>query len=68
VEDSAMMVINKAAYAEIGRRMRMIPLEKPASSHEWEELVEKMCSSDDDSLHNRGIKELNELKLHHSKK
>lgn len=57
-----MMVINKTTYAEIGRKIRALPPEKPAASHEWEELVEKMCASDDDELHGTGVKELNELK------
>lgn len=59
---TAMMVINKTKYAEIGRRMRAIPLEKPGSSYEWEELVQKLCVSDDAGLHDIGIKELGELK------
>jgi len=49
-------------YAEIVRKMREIPLEKPGLSYEWEELVEKLCVSDDDELHNIGIKERDELK------
>jgi len=55
------MVINKAKYAEIGRQMRALPSEKPAATHEWEELVNKMCASDDAGLHDVGIKERNEL-------
>lgn len=57
-----MIVINKTKYAEIGRRMRAIPPEKPGSSYEWEELVQKLCVSDDTGLHDIGIKELGELK------
>ena len=53
--------INKSKYAEIGRKMRLIPLEKPVSSHEWEELVQRMCDSDDADLHNIGVRELGEL-------
>jgi len=56
-----MMVMNKLKYAEIGRKMREIPLELPASSYEWEELVEKLCDSDDAGLHDIGVKELYEL-------
>jgi len=55
------MDINKLKYAEIGRKMREIPLEQPASSYEWEELVEKLCDSDDAGLHDIGVKELYEL-------
>lgn len=57
-----MMVINKTTYAEIGRKLRALPPEKTVASHEWEELVEKMCASVDDELHGTGVKELNELK------
>ena len=57
-----MMVFNKSKYAEIGRKIRAIPTEKSGSTHEWEELVHKMCASDDAGLHNIGIKELSELK------
>lgn len=57
-----MMVTNKSKYAEIGRKMRGIPPETPGSSYEWEELVQRLCASDDARLHNIGIKELAELK------
>ena len=53
--------INKATYAEIGRKLRAQPLEKPGSSHEWEELVQKLCASNDTGLHDIGIKELGQL-------
>jgi hypothetical protein len=56
-----MIVINKTIYAEIGRRMRAMPPETSGSSHEWEELVQKLCVSDDAGLHDLGIKELGEL-------
>ena len=45
-------------YAEIGRRMRDIPPEKPGVSYEWEELVHKLCASDDDGLRGIGVREL----------
>ena len=57
-----MIVINKAKYAEIGRQVRAIPPEKARSTHEWEEVVHKMCDSDDNALHDIGVKELDELK------
>jgi hypothetical protein len=44
-------------YVEIGRKMRAIPQEKSCPSHEWEELVEKMSSSDDAQLQEIGNKE-----------
>jgi len=59
------MVMDKTKYAEIGRKMRKIPLEKPGLSYEWEELVEKMCVSDDAGLHDIGIKERDELQHRH---
>ncbi|MDD2539809.1 MAG: hypothetical protein PHH28_02050 [Desulfuromonadaceae bacterium] len=57
------MGMNKAKYAEIGRKLRNIPLEKPCMSYEWEELVEKLCASDDSGLHKIGIEELGKLKF-----
>jgi hypothetical protein len=56
------MARNIEKYAEIGRRLRNIPLEGHISSHEWEELVHKLCASNDAGLHDIGIKELLELK------
>lgn len=56
-----MMELNKHRYAEIGRKMREIPLEKPVASYEWEELVQKLCNSDDAGLHDIGVKELYDL-------
>ena len=55
------MAMSKSVYAAIGRKIREIPLEKPVSSYEWEELVQKLCSSDDAGLHETGIKELGKL-------
>jgi hypothetical protein len=56
-----MVGTNKKAYEEIARRMREVPVDEPVSSYEWEELVQKLCASDDDGLHDIGIKELGEL-------
>jgi len=56
-----MIVMNKTKYAEIGRQMRALPPEKPVTTYKWEELVNKMCASDDAELHDIGIKERNEL-------
>jgi hypothetical protein len=55
------MAMSKSVYAAIGRKIREIPLEKPVSSYEWEELVQKLCASDDAGLHEIGIKELGKL-------
>jgi hypothetical protein len=49
--------INRITYSEIGRRMREIPVETHVSSYEWEELVQKLCDSDDARLHDIGIRE-----------
>lgn len=57
------MVESKSRYAEIGRKMREIPTEKPAVSYEWEELVQKLCASDDAGLHGIGVRELELLRL-----
>lgn len=56
-----MMHMNKMKYAEIGRRMREIPPETHMSSYEWEELVQKLCASDDVGLRDIGAKELYEM-------
>ena len=48
-------------YAEIGKKLRQLPPESHISSYEWEELVQKLCSSDDDVLREIGVKELYEL-------
>ena len=61
-----MIVINKTKYAEIGRKVRELPLEKRVASHEWEELVHKLCISDNAGLYEIGIKELRELEYMHS--
>ena len=57
-----MMVMNKTQYAEIGRKIREVPLEKPSSSYEWEELVQKLYASDDAGLHEIGVRELEILR------
>ena len=53
-----MMKTGNAKYAEIGRRMREIPHEQAGASYEWEELVHKLCASDDDGLRGIGVREL----------
>jgi hypothetical protein len=55
------MVMNKTRYAEIGRRVREIPLETHISSYEWEELVQRLCASDDAELRDIGARELYDL-------
>lgn len=57
-----MLTMNRTKYVEIGRKMREIPLEKPCSSYEWEELVQKLCLSDDAGLHEIGVRELEILR------
>ena len=58
-----MMVTSKSTYAEIGRRIREVPQEKRCVSYEWEELVQKLCDSDDAGLHGIGVRELELLRL-----
>jgi hypothetical protein len=53
-----MKEIVAAKYAEIGRKMREIPQQKADTSYEWEELVQKLCVSDDAVLHDIGVREL----------
>jgi hypothetical protein len=38
-----------------------MPTDKTGSSYEWEELVQKLCASNDDVLHCIGVKELDEM-------
>jgi hypothetical protein len=57
-----MLVMNDTKYAEIGRKIRAIPLEKHFPSYEWEELVEKLCKSNDPALHAIGVRELDQMK------
>ncbi len=54
--------MNNATYAEIGRKMREIPLEKTCASYEWEELVQRLCISADDKLHDIGVREMEILR------
>jgi len=61
-----MIAINKAKYAEIGRKMRELPLEMHGSSYEWEELVQKLCASGDARLHEIGIREMGDIKQRHT--
>lgn len=56
-----MSSINLSKYAEIGRKLREIPLETHISSYEWEELVQKLCTSDDAGLRDIGARELYDL-------
>jgi len=44
-------------YAEIARQIRALPPEKYCPSYEWEELVQKLCASNDDGLHAIGVRE-----------
>ena len=62
-----MVSIKNEKYAEIGRKMRAIPPEKHDTSHEWEELIQKMRSSDDVVLQEIGHKEHEALNKTHSR-
>jgi hypothetical protein len=61
-----MITINKKKYAEIARKVRELPIEKHGPSHEWEELVRKLCDSSDEGLRGIGVRELSELKMTHT--
>jgi hypothetical protein len=50
--------MNASTYAEIGRKIRAIPQEKSGPCYEWEELVQKLCASDDAGLRTIGVREL----------
>ena len=63
IKDVSMMETVNAKYAEIGRRMRAIPQDLPGTSYEWEELVQRLCASDDDGLRDIGVRELKILLL-----
>jgi hypothetical protein len=54
--------MDQTKYTEIGRKIREVPLEQPGSSYEWEELVQKLCASDDAGLHEIGVRELELLR------
>jgi len=56
-----MAATNNKIYAAIARKISKIPLEKADTNHKWEELVQKLCNSNDSTLHDIGIKERNEL-------
>ena len=63
-----MASMSKSRYEEIAQKMRGIPPEKPGSSYEWEELVQKLCASNDAGLRDIGVRELEILRrkcLHH---
>jgi hypothetical protein len=50
-------------YEEIGRRIREIPIDEHIISHEWEELVYKLCAFEDPALQSVGKRELEVLLL-----
>jgi hypothetical protein len=58
-----MIGTKEETYARIARKIREIPLDKPDSSYEWEELVQKMCDSEDAGLQEIGHKEHDVLEL-----
>jgi hypothetical protein len=54
---------NRSMYKDIARKIREIPQERNCTSYEWEELVKKMCDSDDAGLRDIGARELEILRL-----
>jgi len=57
-----MTCMSNSKYVEIARKLREIPPEQPETSYEWEELVQKLCDSDDAGLHDIGVRELEILR------
>lgn len=57
-----MSSMSKSKYEEIAHRMRDIPPDLPATSYEWEELVQRLCDSEDSGLHEIGVRELELLR------
>lgn len=53
-------------YADYAAHIRKIRYERPFISHEWEELVERLSSSDDPKLREIGLLEREFLKLRKS--
>ena len=56
---------NISRYTEIGRKIRTIVPDKFSPAYEWEELVQRMCASQDANLRAIGSKEREELKCRH---
>ena len=56
-----MAIMNFTKYAEIGRRLREVPIETHVTCYEWEELVQRLCDSDDAGLRDIGAKELYDM-------
>lgn len=49
--------IKEETYAQIARKVSEIALDNLGSSYEWEELVQRMCDSEDAGLQVIGHKE-----------
>ena len=56
-----MSALNMSKYHEISQKLRDVPIDTHVSSYEWEELVEKLYSSENEGLHEIGARELYEL-------
>jgi hypothetical protein len=57
-----MACMKNIKYEELARKIREIPLDMFGPSYEWEELVEKLCASDDAGLREIGVRELEVLR------
>lgn len=44
-------------YAAIASKLRTLPLDTPSMRYEWEELVTRLCASNDDVLREIGMQE-----------
>ncbi len=49
-------------YENIARKIREIPSVNLCPSYRWEELVKKLCNSDDARLHDIGVQELENIR------
>ena len=56
-----MIAIDRTKYSEIGRRVRALPSETSKPDYKWEELVRKLCESNDTRLRDIGKYELGVL-------
>lgn len=53
---------NKITYEKIAQKIRELPMETPCPNYKWEELVQRLCDSEDESLRNIGVRELEAIR------
>lgn len=57
-----MACMNSGTAGKAMRKTVETLLDPPGPSYEWEELVQKLCASDDAGLHEIGVRELELLR------